>query len=395
MNDSNPPWHPSPKPLSESEFVAAHQAMTAKGLIVTPALIGIFVACYLGSLYLSYSLTGHFDLTPNPAALFIMGAMRAQEINLQGEWYRLLTATVLHGNVLHIAMNSYALLMVGRFLEPLVGKFWFFALFTLGGLGGSLLGYKINEPDVTSVGASGAIMGLFAVMGICSLRVPAGTLRNALRIDAVQVLIPSLIPLGISIGGAKIDYAAHLGGAVAGIVAGLVCIQFWSTQDLGPRTTAVTKLFALLCLSAYLIAGGDAAVHGKKQFGEINEAIVLEKLVVPNELYKKLKIDDEKSVAEMLASYPRDPRLLWLRASFLIRDQKWKEGEKVLRDSLKEKRTLELFFPKAMLTERITLTLVHILVFQKREEEARQLVRPLCGEETKSLIPREYLPYCK
>ncbi|MBK8047001.1 MAG: rhomboid family intramembrane serine protease [Anaerolineales bacterium] len=77
----------------------------------------------------------------------------------QGEYWRLFTATLLHGGVLHLMFNLYALFSLGPLLESYLGPARFLAIYVLGGLFGSLLSYAFT--DSVSVGASGAIFGIF------------------------------------------------------------------------------------------------------------------------------------------------------------------------------------------------------------------------------------------
>lgn len=246
-------WDESSDSLTESEFIVAHRKLSAGGTLVTFLLLAIFAAAYLLSCYLS-SPAGGFSATPDSLVLLVLGAMNSFAVLEHHEYYRLLTATLLHGNLLHIALNGYALLIVGKFLEPLLGRGWFLFAFALGGLAGSLVGLKTNDSQVISIGASGAIMGLFAVLGMTSFRVPRGRIRTALRIDAIQVLIPSLIPLGLSIGGGKIDYAAHLGGAIGGVVAALFMFCFWKKGAIYPVRGTVAKVVGAVAIGIYAAA---------------------------------------------------------------------------------------------------------------------------------------------
>lgn len=106
-----------------------------------------------------------------------------------GDWYRLLSAPFLHADATHLAMNAIALFLAGRSLENLVGRGWFGAIYVIGGLGGSLLSLALTPASIVSVGASGAIMGLFAAMLVASVHYPPGPIRTGLQLNAVYVLI--------------------------------------------------------------------------------------------------------------------------------------------------------------------------------------------------------------
>jgi hypothetical protein len=78
-----------------------------------------------------------------------------------GEYYRLVTAAFLHGGLLHLALNMFALASLGPVLESALGRSRFLALYLLSALGGSTLSFLLAAPNTVGVGASGAIFGLF------------------------------------------------------------------------------------------------------------------------------------------------------------------------------------------------------------------------------------------
>ena len=141
---------------------------------------------------------------PGPAlrlsvrSLLAMGGLNRSIVTSGGEWYRLLTAPLLHFDLTHIVANGIALLIAGFLLERLVGRAWLLALFVLGALGGSLMSIAVNPPTLTSVGASGAIMCTFATLYVCSFRLPAGRGRSRVQSQSIGVLVPSLLPLAAS-----------------------------------------------------------------------------------------------------------------------------------------------------------------------------------------------------
>jgi membrane associated rhomboid family serine protease len=124
-----------------------------------------------------------------------------------GQWWRLLTTALLHGSIFHLLFNMYALWLLGPSLEAAFGRVRFLTLYVLSALGGSAASYAFNDGVTPSVGASGAIFGLFAGYLVVSrkLRMDASALWGLLAINLV---------LGFVIDG--IDWRAHLGGLAAG-----------------------------------------------------------------------------------------------------------------------------------------------------------------------------------
>jgi membrane associated rhomboid family serine protease len=195
----------------------------------------------------------HDAFAPDVATLVTLGGLMRPFVE-EGEWYRLLTASLLHGDVFHLALNGVALYMAGVVLEGLLGRAWLLALFVIGALSGSALALAVNPPNVVSVGASGAIMGLLAAALVSSQRLPFGAVRTLIQMNVMQVLIPSLIPLAIRRSGGTIDFAAHLGGAIAGALCGVFLLRTWPRREARPRFGRVALAIAL--------AGGVALVVG-------------------------------------------------------------------------------------------------------------------------------------
>jgi membrane associated rhomboid family serine protease len=127
-----------------------------------------------------------------------------------GGWYRLFTAMFLHYGLLHLLMNMYALWILGRLLEAVLGRGRFLALYLVAGIGGNVAAY-VFSPNTFAAGASTALFGLFAAYAIIVRRL-GGSLASVLPILAINLIITFVVP-GISIAG-------HLGGLVTGALVG-------------------------------------------------------------------------------------------------------------------------------------------------------------------------------
>ena len=138
------------------------------------------------------------------------------EASLHGEPWRLLASVLLHGNVLHIAMNAFVLYVLGAHLERILGWRRQLVLLVVSGLVGSLASAVWAEASL-SVGASGAIWGLLgAALGVAvrpGELVPASIVKN-LKIAALANLVINLSVSFVP----GVDMMAHLGGGVAGAV---------------------------------------------------------------------------------------------------------------------------------------------------------------------------------
>lgn len=140
-----------------------------------------------------------------------------------GEWYRVLTATFLHGDMEHLLGNMLSLCAIGIYLEKVIGRKRFLITYFLSGIIASLasLGYNmyLNE-DINSIGASGAIYGLCGmyIMVLIAFRDVFGK-GNAIRLVIYIVLVGSS-----SMTNTSIDHMAHIGGLLAGVVIGIVSV---------------------------------------------------------------------------------------------------------------------------------------------------------------------------
>ena len=143
------------------------------------------------------------------------------------EPWRMLTSTFLHsqGFLMHIAFNMYALFIIGRILEPMLGRARFLALYLLAGFGGSVAVLLIN-PYSWVVGASGAVFGLFGALLVVT-RARGGNYRPILLLLGINLAI-GFIP------GTNIAWQAHVGGLAAG--AALAAVFVYAPR--GPRRAA-------------------------------------------------------------------------------------------------------------------------------------------------------------
>jgi rhomboid protease GluP len=308
-------------------------------LKLTYAFLFIF-ACVFGlELYLSHSLT-----TPAMAQLVLMGGSNSDLVLRDAEWYRLFTAGLLHGGWMHLLFNSYAFYFAGTTLEPLLGRAWLFVLFWVGVVGGSVAGLYLNAPNIISVGASGGIMGLLAAMFVVAHRFPPGDERNLIRTNALQVLIPSLIPIGISIGGAKVDYGAHAGGAAAGALAGVLILALWPRARLRPYLQKATLVLAVGVALAvgYCVAQVTSALP--KALKEWEMAKFLVPAPVMHAEIRKPKPD----LPHLIAQFPRDPAPHYYMGKLLLFGRQTRETrQKAAAEfelALAQREMLDLFY---------------------------------------------------
>jgi membrane associated rhomboid family serine protease len=136
-----------------------------------------------------------------------------------GEWWRLLTAGLVHGGAFHLFMNGMVLANLGAFVERLVGSRRMLLVLWGGVLGGSLASFYTNPSP--SVGVSGGLFALVGALLAVGLRHRRGlppTMRRMLVRAPIEIIVLNLA-LGYAI--PFIDNSAHVGGLAAGFLLGL------------------------------------------------------------------------------------------------------------------------------------------------------------------------------
>ncbi|MBL8636075.1 MAG: rhomboid family intramembrane serine protease [Myxococcales bacterium] len=232
--------HSHDEPIDELAVFAG--LMSSRPVRLTYAFIGLYIVLFGLS-----ELWGGSDSTQTLSA---MGAQFPLRIQL-GEYWRLLSATALHGGLLHIVLNSYVLYGLGPFLEKLLGWQRFVVLYILAGLAGTLLSTLIatGGPLQLSVGASGCLFGLLggaAVLAFRDFGLPSQLvqdLRKASLINLGLNVVASLRP--------NVDWVAHLGGGLCGVLLMLVVIRPKLDEEETRKDQVFTAL-AGLCLFALL-----------------------------------------------------------------------------------------------------------------------------------------------
>lgn len=169
-----------------------------------------------------------------------------------GEYWRLWTVTLVHGDLLHLFFNMYALFLAGPVVERWYGSIRFVVFYLTCAAAGSVASFVFGGGDY-SVGASGAIFGLFGIL-LAAGRVhhPVDRASRGL-VQQLGVLILINIVFGLASAG-QIDNAAHLGGLVAGL---------WLGAMLRPTKVATMS-------SGWTIPGRSPATAGTADGAMVN-----------------------------------------------------------------------------------------------------------------------------
>ena len=167
--------------------------------IITYMIIGICIFMYIVPLLLN-----RYDYFITRLCIF-------KPYIKAGEYYRLLTATFMHANIIHLMFNCYALYVIGSQLESFLGKFKYLLVYLFSAITGSLMSMIFIGNNV-SVGASGAIFGLMGSLVYFGMNYRV-YLGSVVKTQIVPLIITNLL-LGFMVTG--IDNFAHLGGLLGG-----------------------------------------------------------------------------------------------------------------------------------------------------------------------------------
>lgn len=183
----------------------------------TPSLWALYAVAALNvGVWLANLADGLSPLQPATADLFRWGASSASAVVRDGEWWRLVTATVLHCGLLHLALNLYALWVAGTQVCRWFGNGPFLLIYWGSALAGSALSLHFSAQQAVSVGASGAVFGVLGALlaGVWQHRdrVPKAVVNQLLTSQGLFVAIS--LAQGFTRPG--IDNAAHVGGLLAG-----------------------------------------------------------------------------------------------------------------------------------------------------------------------------------
>ncbi|MFR9753353.1 rhomboid family intramembrane serine protease [Nocardia sp. 004] len=226
--------------------VAGAPAGRVSAPLITYALIVINVVIYLITAAQAGSLTEN-----QYSALFFDWVLYAPVV-AQGEWWRVLGSGFLHYGPLHLLLNMFALYIVGRDAELVLGPLRYLAVYLVSLLGGAA-GVMVFAQNNPTAGASGAVYGLFGAITVILIRLRRNP-NSMLILIGINVFISFSLP-GISLWG-------HLGGLAAGTAAalGILFLPGWlqvKSQE-AARLTGWVAVAAVAIAALSAIAGSAA-----------------------------------------------------------------------------------------------------------------------------------------
>jgi len=162
--------------------------------LVTYVILAVNIVVFAAQYLTGTSVTSMLGMSP--AAVVV-----------RDDYYRLISAAFVHGGVFHILFNSWALYVIGPYLERAFGHARFLAIYLVSALGGSVLGFWLDPVSTFTVGASGAIFGLFGAVFVVGRKLNMDV-RGIAMLIGINLVITFLVP--------NISWTGHIGGLITG-----------------------------------------------------------------------------------------------------------------------------------------------------------------------------------
>jgi rhomboid protease GluP len=227
---------------AELDRVMAHKD---QGYFITFGIIGINVLVFI-----LMAVTGVGIFSPSSEGLIRWGA-NYNYFTQSGEGWRLLTSVFVHIGIIHLLFNMYALFNIGAYLEPLLGRIRYAAVYLATGIFSSLTSLWWHSDRLLSAGASGAIFGLygFFLALLTTKLIPAKTRAELLR--SIGVFVVFNLFYGMKQG---VDNAAHVGGLVSGFIFGYAMLPFLKDGRRGNLLPPVAFMALALAASFWYLS---------------------------------------------------------------------------------------------------------------------------------------------
>ncbi len=207
------------RPSAKRQMQMAHRRASTLTAPATIALVAINIGVFLITVFQGAGINA-----PGGKLFESMWLSGVQVAN--GDWWRLVTAMFLHGSLLHIAFNMFALYWLGTVVEQAIGTARFLLVYIVSGLGGSagalIISFSGGSLHLTplfavTVGASGAIFGIMGALLVLEYMTTGSFAGQAMGLILINLVITFTIA-NISVGG-------HLGGLVVGTAATFVLMR--------------------------------------------------------------------------------------------------------------------------------------------------------------------------
>jgi membrane associated rhomboid family serine protease len=212
---------------------------TMVGSPVTRALLIANVAVFV----LGFFLSGMGIALPRYGTLIGFGALRPADVVLGDEYWRLFTSMFLHAGIFHLLVNMWALYIAGGYLERVIGSVRFTLLYFISGFAGSALILAAAAPGSFTVGASGAIFGLFGALFAYAYMNRETDLMAQQLVRSLGFIIVLNLVITFTIRG--ISWQGHIGGLIGGAALMAALLYLGDRGLRGPLGRREISIFAV------------------------------------------------------------------------------------------------------------------------------------------------------
>ena len=208
----------------------AEDLFAKKDPIITKILITINIVIFILQLVLGWDVVANFGANYAP---FVKS----------GKFYVLFTSMFIHGNLIHLLFNMYALYIIGPQVESFYGKIKYLAIYFGSGILGALLSDIFLQNSI-SVGASGAIFGLLSSIVYFGYHYRA-YLDTVIRSQIMPLIIFNILGIVIP----NIDTFCHIGGLIGGVLVSMACgIKYKSSKSERINGFILTTIYTIFLL---------------------------------------------------------------------------------------------------------------------------------------------------
>jgi membrane associated rhomboid family serine protease len=234
------------KELEENETAEEQNENVQRASGVFPLYSVILIVCLIAVFVFQLIVDAQIsDLPGGSNSILLAGFVK--QFFWEGQFWRILTGAALHGGLMHVAFNCYALYILGKLIETLSNRAHLAIVFLLSAIGGGVLSL-IFLPETPSVGASGGIIGFLGYLTIYGFKrrklLPESFLKNMLfNVAFIAFIGVFILP--------NVDNFGHLGGLLTGAIYGFVQIPADLYKD--PREAgAWTQIAGKIALGIFV-----------------------------------------------------------------------------------------------------------------------------------------------
>lgn len=188
--------------------------LSGSNLYVTYAIIAINVIVFI-----LMAIDGAEIFSVTDGRVHIKWGSNVTGLTFSGDWWRLITSTLIHFGIIHLVMNMYALYSAGVYLEPMLGKTKYITAYLCTGVIAGIVSLWWHKDGVNGAGASGAIFGLYGVFLALLLTNLIPKQTRAALLQSIGIFVVFNLVYGMKSG---IDNAAHIGGLISGLLIGFI-----------------------------------------------------------------------------------------------------------------------------------------------------------------------------